>query len=266
MHGGPSFKALSASTLGLTLSLSLSVGCGRQDSPPAAGPQGKPKQEDTRILETGAEALQSFEPVSALDVYIDGFHAMKDHPSHTMEAHHFCRAGNEEFMQCVIFDANTTNANMVGIEYIISERLYETLSPEERLLWHPHNFEILSGQLVAPGLPDVAEHAFLEKKINSYGKTWHTWDTEAPEQKTLPLGPPMLAWSFNADKELDPLVVQERDKRMNLDSARKREGRQDMIPKAHPQGGVHALAPAFPGRVVPSYVKDRDAPDADAGP
>jgi hypothetical protein len=248
----------------LTLYLLLGAACGRQDSPPAAGPQGKPKQEDTRILETGAQALQSFEPVGALDTYLDGFHAMKDHPEHTMEAHHFCRAGNEEFMQCAIFDANTANANLVGIEYIISERLYDTLSADEQALWHPHNYEILSGQLVAPGLPEVAEHAFLEKKVNSYGKTWHTWDTGAPEQKTLPLGSPMLAWSFNADRELDPLVLQQRDKRMNLDSGRKREARRDLTSKAHPQGGVHALAPAFPNREVPAYVKERSPEHVDA--
>lgn len=235
----------------------LLLSCGRQDSPPAAGPQGKPKQEDTRLLETGAQAMQSFEPMKAIDSYIDGFHAMKDNPGHTMEAHHFCRAGNEEFMQCVIFDANTANANLVGIEYIISERLFETLPAEERALWHPHNYEILSGQLVAPGLPEVAEQAFLEKKMNSYGKTWHTWDTGAPERKTLPLGPPMLAWSFNADLELDPDVVRERDKRMNIDSEQKRTARSGMIEKAHPQAGVNALEAAFPQRKLPSYVRDR---------
>jgi hypothetical protein len=244
--------------VGLLISLSV-LGCGRQDSPPAAGPQGKPKEEATRLLETGAQALQSFEPVGAIDTYLDGFHAMKDDPSHTMEAHHFCRARNEEFTQCVIFDANTANGNLVGIEYLISERLFETLSPDEQALWHPHNYEILSGQLVAPGLPDVAEQAFLHKKLNSYGKTWHTWDTGAPEQKTLPLGPPMLAWSFNADGELDERLVKERDKRMNLDSARKRDARQSMTKDAHPQRGVDALAAAFPKRTPLAGVGEPDA-------
>jgi hypothetical protein len=251
-------EASTLARVGLAIGLSL-PGCGRQDSPPAAGPQGKPKEEDTRLLETGAQAMQSFEPVGAIDTYLDGFHAMKDDPAHTMEAHHFCRARNEEFTQCVIFDANTTNANMVGIEYIISERLLDTLSAEEQALWHPHNYEILSGQLVAPGLPDVAEQAFLQKKLNSYGKTWHTWNTAAPEQKTLPLGPPMLAWSFNADGEFDERLLKERDKRMNLDSARKRDQRQSMSKDAHPQRGVDALAATFPKRTPLAGVRERDA-------
>jgi hypothetical protein len=246
-----------AGTLTMAFSLILLIACARDDSPPAGAPQGKPKEEGTRILETGAQALQSFEPVKAIDTYLDGFHAMKDHPSHVMEAHHFCRAGNEEFTQCVIFDANTANANLIGIEYIISERLFETLPPDERELWHPHNYEILSGQLVAPGLPEVAERAFLEKKLNSYGKTWHVWDTAAHDGKTLPVGKPMLAWSYNADGELGRDLIGERDKRMNIDTEGKREARKGMTERVHPQRGVHALAAAFPGRSVPSYVSER---------
>ena len=45
----------------------------------------------------------------------------------------------------------------------ISERLFESLPAEERPSWHPHNYEILSGQLVGPGLPAAAEKALLKK-------------------------------------------------------------------------------------------------------
>ena len=34
------------------LSMLLTLGCGREDSPPSSGPKGKPKEEGTRILET----------------------------------------------------------------------------------------------------------------------------------------------------------------------------------------------------------------------
>jgi hypothetical protein len=236
----------------------LALACGRQDSPPLAGPKGKPKHEDTRLLETSAQALQSFQPVSSIDTYLDGFHALKDDPSHMLETHQFCRTRNEEFTQCVLFDANTENANMVGIEYLISERLYETLAPEEQQLWHPHNYQILSGQLVAPGLPDMAENAYLEKKLNGYGKTWHTWDTAAEGKKTLPLGPAMLGWSFNADGELPDELLRERDKRMNIATEQKRGARKDMASKTHPQRGVNALLQAFPARTLPEYVTERD--------
>ena len=86
-----------------------------------------------------------------------------------------------------------------GIEYIISATLYDQLPPAEKMYWHPHNYEVLSGELVMPGLPEAAEKQALKDKINSYGKTWHVWNTGAPGQAgdRLPLGPAMLAWSFN---------------------------------------------------------------------
>lgn len=38
---------------------------------------------------------------------------------------------------------------------------------EERQYWHPHSFEIFSGQLVAPGLPASAEQQLMAELVNS---------------------------------------------------------------------------------------------------
>jgi hypothetical protein len=70
-----------------------------------------------------------------------------------MEAHHYCHQVNADLLQCVLFDGNTEDANLIGIEYIISERLFASLPPEEQAFWHPHNYEILSGSLVALAYP-----------------------------------------------------------------------------------------------------------------
>jgi hypothetical protein len=112
-----------------------------------------------------------------------------------VEAHHFCKQVNEDFMQCAIYDGNTKDSNLVGIEYIVSERQFEGLPEEEKKYWHPHNGEILSGQLVAPGLPAVAERELMRQKVNSYGKTWHLWHTRHGTQPgdPLPFGEPLLA-------------------------------------------------------------------------
>jgi hypothetical protein len=241
---------LVANLLGL-----LAAGCGR-DSPPsnADAPPGREKKADTKLLEKGAEALQNLSPVRALDQYLDGFHVMKDDLGLHMEAHHFCKGMNEDFTQCVIFDGNTADANIIGVEYIIAEPLFATLSAEEQQRWHPHNFEILSGQLVLPGLPDVAEKAALKKKLNSYGKTWHIWDTGHaghPAADKLPVGTPLLAWSYNREGESPPALVQARDKRMGIDTEAKRRDRADLAPLAHPQQGVDALKAKLPGSAHP---------------
>lgn len=125
-------------------------------------PRGEGKPWKAALLEQGASLLQDNTPVKQFDIYMVGFHCGRHDSAMQMEAHHYCRQVNGEFFQCVIFDGNTRDANLIGIEYIISERLFDELAPEEQARWHPHNFEVFSGELVAPGLPDAAETAMLK--------------------------------------------------------------------------------------------------------
>jgi len=216
-------------------------------------PPGEKASTTTKVLKAGAAVLQSNAPVKQLDIYLVGFHPMKADPSHQMEAHHYCKQVNEDFAQCVLFDGNSASANMNGIEYIISERLFETLPVEERQYWHPHNYEILSGQLVAPGIPNVAEHKLMEGKMNSYGKTWHVWMTGTQEGggDKLPLGEPHLAWSFNHDGEDQLGLVEARDKKFGVSTAELKKNRQGLAAKAKPQCGVDSLQGRFPGSTTP---------------
>ena len=227
-----------------------------------ATPPGADKSATTRTLEAGAKALQRTSPLGPMDIHLVGFHPMKEHPDKQVLAHHYCHQVNEDFAQCVLFDGDGRGANLNGIEYIVSERLFETLPTAERAYWHPHNGEILSGQLVAPGIPEVAEKALMKRKLNSYGKTWHLWDTGPAGQggDRLPLGAPMLAWSFNRDGEAQPALTAQRDRALRVDSADKRRRRADLVPLARPQSGVDDLKDAFPqARPLPGVVDSRAA-------
>src|SRR5690349_22965834 len=84
-------------------------------------PAGEGKTPQTRVLEAGAKLLQSKAPLKRFDIYLVGFHPMKDSPNDQMEAHHYCHQINEDFVQCALFDSNDKNASLNGIEYIISE-------------------------------------------------------------------------------------------------------------------------------------------------
>lgn len=239
-----------------------SVATGSGATGPAARAPGAPESAKTNVLEAGATTLQRDAPTDGLDIYLAGFHPMREDPSHQFEAHHFCKQVNEDFAQCALYDGNTAAANLNGIEYIISETLFESLPKEEKQYWHPHNGEILSGQLVAPGLPETAEHALMQSKINSYGKTWHTWDTThggGPAQ-SLPLGDPKLAWSFNRFGEAKPALIESRDQRMGVSTDERRRDRQDLVPLARPQAGVDALKGRFqrPTQPIPGVV-DKNA-------
>jgi hypothetical protein len=236
-------------------------------------PAGQAKSAKTKTLETGARLLQGNAPIQGFDIYLVGFHPLKDHPELQMEAHHYCHQMNEDFAQCVLFDGNTGNANMNGVEYIISEKLFASLPQQERQYWHPHNGEILSGQLMAPGIPKAAEKSLMKSKMNSYGKTWHFWNTGYPGHAAdrLPSGEPMLAWSFNREGEVRQELVENRDRKLAVNTAAARKQRADLAPLAHPQSGVDALNGKFgrPTMPIPGVVDTQPEapvrPGAEAG-
>jgi hypothetical protein len=218
------------------------------DRPPPRQPAGEGRSAWRATLEAGAAVLQDMTPLKDFDIYVAGLHCGHHEPEMQMEAHHFCRQVNQDLLQCVIFDGNTKDANLIGIEYIISERLFDGLPEDEQSSWHPHNYEILSGQLVAPGLPDLAERAFLKELMNSYGKTWHTWHTgrhDGEPGDPLPFGDAMLMWSFNRDGESDEALKQDFAAALAVDEEAKREQRAGLVERARPQRGVDAMHGAF---------------------
>ncbi|MCC4598704.1 OBAP family protein [Xanthomonas melonis] len=243
----------------LLLPLALCAACSRTPSP--VTPPGAEETAKTDVLEAGAKVLQSNGPVGKLDIYLVGFHPMKEAPNEQMEAHHYCHQVNQDLSQCALYDGNTDDANLTGIEYIISETLFAQLPEHERRFWHPHNGEILSGQLSAPNLPLLAEKELMRSKMNSYGKTWHTWHSQkgtAPGD-TLPLGEPMLAWSFNRDGEIQQPLIERRDKAAAVSTAERRANRTDLTELAKPQQGVDALRRHFPNRKPIPGVVDAEA-------
>jgi hypothetical protein len=222
-------------SLGAIISLAALLGaCDRESSTASpVTPPGDPETTKTKTLEAGAVALQNKPPIEALNAYLDGFHFYNGRMGEQMEAHHFCSILNEDVTQCVIYDGNAKDSKIMGIEYIVSEKLFAALPPEEKSLWHSHVHEVKSGQLVAPGIPDVAEKELMKKLIGTYGKTWHTWHTD--QGKALPLGMPQLMMGFTADGQHNAAMVSERDSRLGVDSAAKRKQREDIaVPAIDP--------------------------------
>lgn len=216
----------------------------------------------TFLFSHGATAGEA--PTSDMNIYLIGLHPVKAHPTHQMAVHHFCKVSRPDLVQCALFDGNTKTANLNGIEYIIPESVYNRLPEKEKQYWHSHNYEILSGQLVAPWFSSGDEKELMRGKMNSYGKTWHVWNTGhfgANDADSLPLGEPELAWSFNHDGEANPEFLKSVEKEFNIDMASRSRDRQDFVPIANPQGGVNALYSKFPGplRSIPGVIDIEDA-------
>ena len=141
--------------------------------------------------------------------------------------------------QCLLYDSADKNARLIGIEYMISPHIYETLPREERRLWHSHVYEVKSGMLVMPNtiVPqaawDMAEKREMEQVVTLYGKVYHLWQTDKGHK--IPLGDPKRMTSFVADGQLDFGVVAERDRRFGTNYQHKKESRRDIpAPRIHP--------------------------------
>lgn len=206
----------------------LAMACGGNNTPSNVEAPGDEKSTKNKLLDAGADVLQDKSPLAKFNAYLDGFHFYNGNMDAQMEAHHYVSQLNEDMHQAIIFDGNGADAKIMGVEYIISARLFETLDEEEKLLWHSHHYEVSSGTLVAPGIPDAAEHELMEKLVSTYGKTIHTWHTD--QERSLPVGSPMIMMGFTADGQLRPELLEARDRRMGVSSAQKRKQRLD-IPK-----------------------------------
>lgn len=202
------------------------AGCGADNTDSNVQSPGAAESTKTRALEAGAAILQDKPPIDALNSYLDGFHFYSGNIKSQMEAHHYCAILNEDLIQCVIYDGNVKEARLMGVEYILSAKLFAALPEPEKTMWHSHVHEVKSGQLIAPGIPEVAEHELMEKLVGTYGKTFHTWHTDM--QKELPIGVPQIMMGFTADGQIDPALVRARDQRFDISSAERKADRADI--------------------------------------
>lgn len=213
--------------------LLLNSACGGNNSEPYVKEPGVEDSTKKDVLETGAEVMQNKAPINVINVYMDGFHFYNGNMKGQMEAHHYCTILNEDITQCIIYDGNVKDAHIMGVEYIVSEKIFKNLPDDEKKLWHSHNHEVKSGTLIAPGIPQLAEHEFMEKLVSTYGKTWHTWHTD--QDKELPYGSPQLMMGFTKDGQLEDTLIAKRDKNFDISTEEIRKTRED-IPdhKVHP--------------------------------
>ena len=221
----------------VTCGLILLASCGQNNTPSNVESPGSEKSGKDKLLQTGADILQAKTPLRKINAYLDGFHFYNGNINAQMEAHHYVSQLNEDLYQAIIYDGNGEDAKLMGVEYIITAKLFSQLPEEEKTLWHSHMHEVKSGTLVAPGIPDIAEHELMEKLVSTYGKTIHTWHTD--QERVLPIGSPMIMMGFTKDGQIHPQLVEERDKRLNLNTAAKRKNRED-IQAPEPLPGANA--------------------------
>jgi hypothetical protein len=161
----------------------------------------------------------SFPPITDIHAHVCGIHFYNGDMSRQVIAEHYCAHLSNEVLECVIYDSDKPGARLIGIEYIVSAKIFESLPAEEKKLWHSHNYEVKTGVLTAPGMADAAEKDLMKVLIGTYGKTWHTWQVDRGDK--LPLGIPQLMMGFTGDGQAKATIVAERDKLYGSSDAKK---------------------------------------------
>ena len=96
-------------------------------------------------------AAQDLTPVRQFHLHLCAFHVGKKDPSFVVPAQHYCSKVNDDVHQCIIYDSPGKAGRILGVEYIISDKLYRTLPEAEKKYYHPHTYEIIAGLLAGPG-------------------------------------------------------------------------------------------------------------------
>lgn len=215
---------------------------------------GEPIKTSTSLLETGNGIIQGFTPINKIHERLCAFHFYAYDMTRQVEAHHFCTHYNEDVRQCLIYDSPEKNARLIGVEYMVTEKLFLTLPDEEKKLWHSHEYEVKSGVLFLPGVPGPVQRPDLEKVCKTYGKVFHFWQFDKGD--SLPLGLPQLMMALTADGQLNEKLATDVQKRYGYSYQEEREKRKYMT---GPEHGIHSLSDSWTsGKGLQTELREAD--------
>ncbi|XP_010518829.1 PREDICTED: oil body-associated protein 2B isoform X1 [Tarenaya hassleriana] len=183
-------------------------------------PPGDPMAATTVMLDKGTAMMQSLKPIKQMSQHLCSFALHSHDPSRQIEAHFYVQRVNQDFLQSAVYDSNSSSAHLIGVEYMVSEKLFNTLPPEEQKLWHSHQYELsFAGSDRSPSHSKgsgACRHARTPKHCQNLRQVLvHVADRPRVNISgdRLPLGPPALMMSpqdVNMGR-IKPELVKKRD-------------------------------------------------------
>ena len=122
------------------------------------------------------------------DGHLTAIRHIFDEPS--LRVHHFCKPNDKIVLVCQLYDSGSSNAALIGIEYIITKAQYDSLPDREKPNWHYHAIEFATNRAdpMFPELNATQAAAVKGKLIETYGKVIIAWDPK----DNLPAFPPQV--------------------------------------------------------------------------
>ena len=120
-------------------------------------------------------------------IHADATMHFVNHPNEVI--HHFCKPFANGFIECQLYDGHGPQAQLVGVETVVSPAVHATFSASEKRLWHWHKTEIPKIHLVFPGLSKEEAAKMTAGFLPTYGKAYILWD---PMDTKNPIGQPTV--------------------------------------------------------------------------
>jgi hypothetical protein len=124
---------------------------------------------------TNATAVKPVDGYNLPQGHLNAVRHNFDDPSLRVE--HFCKPHDTVMMVCQLYDSNSANATLIGIEYIITQQQYDSLPNREKPYWHAHREE-LRPERADPMMPELTPEqtqAEMAKLHPTWGKVIITW-------------------------------------------------------------------------------------------
>ncbi len=108
----------------------------------------------------------------------------------TLRVYHFCKSNDKIMMVCQLYDSSSPNATLIGVEYMIDSKTYQTIPDREKPNWHYHKEEFSPNRANPkfPLLNEQQQKEWMAKLSESYGKVILIWNPI----DTLPVFPPQI--------------------------------------------------------------------------
>jgi hypothetical protein len=125
-----------------------------------------------QAMTTNATSAAAAKPVDGYNLpqgHLNAVRHVFDDPSLRVE--HFCKPNDKIMMVCQLYDSNSANATLIGIEYILTQQQYDSLPDREKPYWHAHREEFAPNR-ADPMMPELSP----EQAQAEMAKLFPTWD------------------------------------------------------------------------------------------
>eukprot|EP01114_Cavostelium_apophysatum_P023950 TRINITY_DN91_c0_g1_i6.p1 TRINITY_DN91_c0_g1~~TRINITY_DN91_c0_g1_i6.p1 ORF type:complete len:759 (-),score=252.22 TRINITY_DN91_c0_g1_i6:295-2571(-) len=201
------------------------------DTPTAPGDA---RSVGTRLVDATTYMLQSKSPIRSITTHLCGIDVASENPNKQIASHYYLARLSEDFSQAVMYDSDKADAKLIGVKFIISEKLYKTLPADEQKLWSSNSFGVSSGALVAPSVPTSIEYKLMEQLAPTYGKTFGFWN----ESDSLPLGKPSILMAPTREGMINPQLWKQRDSTLGISNEFERQNRANMSSSGRSAGSA----------------------------